>query len=491
VTRSTRLEVRALSKSFGTTAALAGVSLGVGEAEVHAVVGENGAGKSTLMAVLSGAVAPDAGSMTLDGAPFAPKTPAEAYDAGVAIVHQEPMLCAHLSVAENIGLGRETARFGVVSPRARDDHARRALAKIGARIDVDARTLDLSPADRQLVAIARAVGHERSRVLILDEPTSSLAADDAERLITLVRSLRDGGLTVLYVSHFLEEVRRVADRFTVLRDGKSVADGDIATTTTNDLVAKMAGRAVEQLYVHSARTPGDAILSLDSLAGARLPVSASLELRRGEVLGVAGLVGSGRTELLRAIFGLDPIARGTIRVAAATGARSPKARLAQGVGMLSEDRKGEGALLGMTIADNVTLSRAPLFSTPRAREADAQRFIAELSVRCSGPDQRVVELSGGNQQKVALARLLHKDVDVLLLDEPTRGIDIGSKAQIYAIVDRLACAGKAVLLVSSHLPELLGVCDRIAVMRRGQLGAARPAGEWTEHALIAEASGPS
>jgi ribose transport system ATP-binding protein len=343
------------------------------------------------------------------------------------------------------------------------------------------------------VEIARALAGE-CKVLILDEPTSSLGRADVERLFARVRALRDAGTCVLYISHFLEEIRAIADRFTVLRDGATSASGSVEGTSDAAIVRAMAGRPVEQLFVHHARTPGEPILVLDALAGARKPERASLSLRRGEVLGIAGLVGAGRTEMLRAIFGLDPVARGTVRVKTWSGAARPARRLDQGVGLVSEDRKGEGLALALSIADNVTLSKLEGLGpwrlvTPAAQRQAAARWIAELGVKARDPEQPVSDLSGGNQQKVALARLLHHDVDVALLDEPTRGIDVGSKAQIYALIDRLAQGGKAVLLVSSYLPELLGVCDRIAVMCKGRLGDARPAAEWTAHALLEQATG--
>ncbi len=493
-----RVALRGLRKSFGSTAALAGVDLEAAPGEVHAVLGENGAGKSTLMKVLAGVERPDAGSVQLDGAAWTPRGPADARARGLAMVHQELALCPHLDVEANVALGIEPSRFGFVRGGETRALVRDALARIfGDRpAEPGARVADLSVADRQLVEVARAVATARRsggalRVLVLDEPTSSLGAADVERLFVLVRDLAAAGTTVLYVSHFLEEVARIATRFTVLRDGVTVAAGDVASTGMDAIVRAMAGRDVGDAFPRTPREPGEVVVAARDLAGSRLPVDASFELRRGEVLGIAGLVGAGRTELLRVVFGLDGVTRGEIRVGAAAGPASPWRRLAQGVGFASEDRKGEGLATSLSVADNLTLSRLGPSGPrlPARARAAAERWIAELSIKCSGPDQRVVELSGGNQQKVQLARLLHHDVDVLLLDEPTRGIDVGSKAQIAALVDGLAARGKAVLLVSSWLPELLGMADRIAVMRRGRLGAARPAAECTEAGLLAEAVG--
>ncbi|HEU4409607.1 MAG TPA: sugar ABC transporter ATP-binding protein [Polyangiaceae bacterium] len=508
------LSARGVGKAFGATRALASVDLEAGAGEVHAVVGENGAGKSTLMKVLAGVVGADEGAITLGGSPFRPRSPAAARRAGVALVSQEVALCPHLDVAANLALGQEPTRFGVVERARVESAARAALAEVGAgRIDPRARAGDLPLADRQLVEIARALvrwgdrpgAPPPARVLILDEPTSSLGREDARRLFALVRRLRGEGLLVLYISHFLEEVAAVADRYTVLRDGRSVASGAMRDVTPADLVEKMAGRRVEGAAERAPRAPGEVVLELGDLAGAAKPARASLALRRGEIFGVAGLVGAGRTELLRAIFGLDPVRSGTVRVKSWAGPATPRERLAQGLGLLSEDRAHEGLALARSVAENVTLSKleplAPfrgaaarlaaalgLVSPARADEA-AARWAGELGIKCRGPGQAAAELSGGNQQKLALARLLHHDVDVLLLDEPARGIDVGAKAQIFGLIDGLARRGKAVLLVSSYLPELLSTCDRIAVLCRGVLGEARPASSWSEHELLEQATG--
>jgi ribose transport system ATP-binding protein len=331
-------------------------------------------------------------------------------------------------------------------------------------------------------------------VLILDEPTSSLAAADVDRLFSIVRALRDQGLAVIYISHFLEEVQRVADSFTVLRDGHTVGSGAMAGARIGDIVGMMAGRAVASLFPRSDRKPGEVVLEVTDLAGVEKPSSASLSLRRGEVLGIAGLVGAGRTELARAIFGLDRVKSGAVKVLGVVGPSSPGARLERGMGFLSEDRKGEGLATALSIADNLTMSKLRgmgpfgLVVPSRQREV-SRRWIERLGIRANDADQPVGELSGGNQQKVALARLLYHDADVFLLDEPTRGIDVASKAQIYDLIDKLASSGKAILVISSYLPELFGICDSIAVMRRGQLGEARPVRDLTEHGVLMEATG--
>jgi ribose transport system ATP-binding protein len=498
---SARLSIRGLSRSFGATRALSAVELEARPGEIHAVVGENGAGKSTLMRILSGEIRPESGEIRLDGAPFAPASPAEARAAGVTIVSQELSLCPHLTVADNVMLGREPLRFGAIDRPAMRRATESALRQVAgtapaAWLRPEARVSELPMAGKQLCEIARAVGTAVGgcRVLILDEPTSSLGREDAGRLFELVRKLGRDGVTVLYVSHFLEEVKALADHYTVLRDGRSVGSGAMSEITLSEMVTLMAGRQIDQLFVRSPHTPGEVVLELRELGAEPKPVRASLELRRGEVLGIAGLVGAGRTELLRAIFGLEAVRRGTIRVKAYTGPASPGRRLAQGLGLLSEDRKGEGLAVELSIAENLTLSKPPAVGPlgwiwPSRQRQLGQLWLDRLGIKARDPGQRVRELSGGNQQKVALGRLLHHGLDVLLLDEPTRGIDVGSKAQIYALVDELAKQGKAVLVVSSQLPELLGVCDRICVMRRGELGAARPSSAWTEHSLLEEATG--
>jgi ribose transport system ATP-binding protein len=500
-----RLRMRGIRKAFGATVALDGVDLSVAAGEVHALVGENGAGKSTLMKVLSGATTPDAGEMWLDDLPYRPAHPLDARRAGVAMIYQELSLAPHLSVEENILLGVEPSAWGFVRRSEVRRRAVAALRELGhPDIRPDAIAGRLSVAKQQLVEVARAVA-VGCRVLVLDEPTSSLARDDVGRLFALIDRLRRQGHAIVYISHFIEEVKQIADRFTVLRDGRTVGGGPVAGTTPEQIVRLMAGRQIEDLYPRSARAAGEPVLNIDGLAGRSKPADASLTLHRGEVLGIAGLVGAGRTELLRAVFGLDPVRRGRVSLGAYVGPASPARRWAQGSGLLSEDRKGEGLALGLSIADNLTLSKLGRLGPagmvlPRRQDQAAGTWVRRLSIKCRSPRQRVIDLSGGNQQKVAIGRLLHHDVDVLLLDEPTRGIDVGSKAEVYRLIDELAtgratgtAAGsrrtKAVLMVSSYLPELLGVCDRIAVMCRGRLGPARPVGEWDEHKLLLAATG--
>jgi ribose transport system ATP-binding protein len=490
LTPAPRFEMRGIRKSFGATAALRGVDFSVAPAEICALVGENGAGKSTLMAILAGALRADAGSMFIDGAPYAPHSPLDARRGGIAMIYQELSLAPHLSVMENILLGVEPSRFCVLDRSRMREAASRALAELGHRdIHPDTPIAALTLGAQQLVEIARAIA-VGCRVLVLDEPTSSLGREDVRRLFALLARLKRQGHAIVYISHFIEEVTEVADRFVVLRDGRNVGGGVSRDVTHDQIASLMIGATAGDLFPRSPRTRGEAILEVEAFE----PGAATFTLHRGEILGIAGLIGSGRTRLLRTLFGLEAVRSGRVRLGAYSGASTPDERWQQGMGLLSEDRKTEGLAATLSVSDNLTMTKLALFGAggivwPGRQRRRAKEWIDRMSIRCAGADQPAAELSGGNQQKVALARLLHHDVDVLLLDEPTRGIDIGSKAQIYRLVDALVADApgrtpKAVLLVSSYLPELLGLCDRIAVMFRGRLTAPRPAESLTEHDLM-------
>ncbi len=488
------LRVQGITKRFGATVALDGADLEVRAGEVHGLIGENGAGKSTLTKILAGALAPDEGRMTLEGQPFAPRSPSESRAAGIAVIHQELSLAPHLTVAENVVLGVEPRRWAFLDRAGARRIAREALSAIGAEgLPVDRMVRELAPGQRQLVEIARAHA-SGARLLVFDEPTTSLSQGEAERLFALVERLRSEGRSVIYVSHALEEVERLADRVTVLRDGRVAAEVDVADFDLDRAVAHMVGREVRELYPRSRREPGEVILTARGIAGRPPLVDATLELHRGEVLGLAGLVGAGRTEFLRALFGLDVVKRGTLRLGVIHGACTPHERWRTGTGFVSEDRASEGLALELSLAENLCLPRLERsrrfgFLFPGAASRAAAPWIERLGIKTRGPAEQIARLSGGNQQKVALARLFLAKVDVLLLDEPTRGIDVAARAEIYGWIDELARSGKAILIASSSLPELLGICDRIAVMARGRLGAARPTREWTEHAILREAAG--
>jgi ribose transport system ATP-binding protein len=485
------LRISGVDKRFGATVALAGASLEVQPGEVHALLGENGAGKSTLLSIVSGQQRPDAGTMHVNGEPYAPRSPRDARSSGIALIHQELSLFPHLTVAENVLMGTEPRRRGLWDGERARRLTREVLAEFGhGDIDPDARLGRLPIGAQQVVEICRAIA-TRARVVLMDEPTSSLPRGDTERLFALIRRLSASGVAVVYISHFLEETRAVASAWTVLRDGRSVGSGPLASVGNEELIALMVGRTVSELFPKRERpAASEPLLEVEGLVAPGLQ-QASFSLRRGEVLGIFGLMGSGRTEMVRALFGLARPQAGSVRVHARDRALAapPSGRLADGLGYLSEDRKGEGLALPLPVADNVTLTRLSSCSShgvldPARQRAQAAERARELDVRLRGPGQPVRTLSGGNQQKVAFARILHQQADVLLLDEPTRGIDVASKAQIYEAVARAAAAGKAVLMVSSYLPELLGVCDRVAVMCRGRLGAARPVAEWTPESML-------
>ncbi len=490
-----RLAMQGVRKRFGATHALRGVSFQVGPGEVHTLIGENGAGKSTLMKILSGVHAPDAGNILLEGAPFHPENPHHARMAGIAMIYQELNLAPDLSVMENITLGSEPSRWGCRRIHQQAEVARGALEMLDhGALPLAAPVHQLSIAEQQIVEIARALLSE-PKVLIMDEPTSSLTRVDVENLFKVIRKLKDAGVSVVYISHFLEECQQISDRYTVLRDGESVDTGDMKKADLKHIIRMMVGREMKDIYPSRQPKLGEPLLEIKDLAGRDKPRSASWTLRRGEIYGIAGLVGAGRTETLRACFGLDPIVQGSLTIEGVLStAGSPRKRLRQGMGLLSENRKEEGLLLNRDLADNLTLTHFGPFTRAgliaRGKQLDAaQHWIEKLQVKTQGPTQHVGELSGGNQQKIAIGRLLHHQADILVLDEPTRGIDIGSKSQIYQLVDQLALQGKAIVFVSSYLPELLGVCDTIGVMCRGHIRASRPASQWTEQTLIEVAVG--
>ncbi|HEY0456272.1 MAG TPA: sugar ABC transporter ATP-binding protein [Verrucomicrobiae bacterium] len=490
-----RLRLSGIKKRFGATQALSNVSLDVGPGEVHALIGENGAGKSTLMKVLSGAYPADAGHIELEGQPFVPTNPLHARRCGIEMIYQELTLAPHLSVEENILLGKEPSRLGWINRRQRRELARTALAQLQHEsIPLDRSVLQLTAAEQQIVEIARALVRQ-PKVLIMDEPTSSLTQVDTETLFVVISRLRERGVSVIYISHFLEECKRICQRYTVLRDGETVATGAMASVALPEIIHQMVGRKLDEIYPRIPHTAGEPVLEVNNLAGERRPRGVNLTLRAGEILGIAGLLASGRTETLRAIFGLDRVRDGSIFIYSADETHaSPRQHLNMGLGLLSENRKEEGLMLERSLADNLTITRYEScsrfgFINNRAQRQMTNSWMQRLDVRARSPLQKISELSGGNQQKVALGRLLHHEANILLLDEPTRGIDVASKAQIYRLMGELAANGKAILFVSSYLPELLGVCDRIGVMCRGILSEIRPAAEWTEHEIIAAAIG--
>lgn len=484
------LSLKEISKSFGPNLVLDSVDFDLKAGEVQALLGENGAGKSTLIKILSGAYKPDRGRMFISGAEYRPAGPLDGRRQGIAVIYQELNLAPHLTVEENIMLGQEEARLGLVDRKKNLEKIKKVLEflchpEISPAIPVR----KLSVGARQVVEIARALASQ-ARILVMDEPTSSLSQEDTRRLFEIIRKLRAEGVGIIYISHFLEEVLEIADSFTVLRDGKVVGRGLIKETSVEELIQLMIGRRISELFPRLPHQPGEVVLSCSGIKSARMSRPVDLELRRGEILGVAGLVGAGRTEFLRALFGLDRLEAGLVVVSGRRFRPSfTSVSIGRGLGMLSEDRQVEGLAVRLNLADNLTLSRLKPyvrsgFLNGRKQKAAAAVWMERINIRARSPEQKVWTLSGGNQQKVALARLLHQEAEVFLLDEPTRGIDVMSKAQIYELMGRLAADNKAVIFVSSYLPELLGVADRIAVFHRGQLVEVRPAASWTEASLM-------
>lgn len=493
------LKLRSIRKHFGKTIALDDVNFSLQQGEVHALIGENGAGKSTLMNVISGSLKPDGGTIEIKGKSYAPASPLDARRNGIALIHQELSLAPHLSVAENILMGMENSRWGWLN---RQELRRGASAVLDNFDHPDIRPEmpvgELSVAAQQVVEICRAIA-SNAEIVLMDEPTSSLHRNDVKNLFKLIRSLKADGISIIYISHFLEEIREIADSFTVLRDGKSVATGRIDEVTDDVLVSRMVGRPVDDLFPERARNSsgGETLLEVKDLSAPPAVRHASFELRRGDILGIAGLVGAGRSEMVRAIFGLDPAESGTIVLRAgpvsARGGK-PAVRLLQGLGYLSEDRKGEGLALPLSIADNITMTRFSACSrfgwlNLAEQRRRSEELVAGVGIRARAVTQAVRTLSGGNQQKVSLARLIHQKADILLLDEPTRGVDIGSRARVYETINQLAEDGKAILLVSSYLPELFGMCNGLAVMARGRLSPVRPISQWTPELALQTAIG--
>ncbi|MFG6488503.1 sugar ABC transporter ATP-binding protein [Roseateles sp. BYS78W] len=470
------LRTLGVCKRFDNVVALSGVALEVRRGEVHAICGENGAGKSTLMKILSGVYTPDEGEIHFDGEPVRIGGLAHAQALGIVMIHQELNLVPHLSVAENIWLGREPRRGWFVDRGRQRDGARVCLQRLGVDIDPDAQVSSLSIAQQQMVEIAKALSMQ-ARLLIMDEPTSSLGEADAARMLKVVQDLKREGVGILYISHRLDELDHIVDRVTVLRDGQYIATRDWARTSINEIVSLMVGRELNQQFPPATRQPrSEVMLKTRGLRreGAFGPVD--FELRRGEILGFAGLVGAGRTEVARAIFGADPVDAGDIELAGERlRVRSPRDAIAAGIAYVSEDRKAHGLAVKMSVAQNITLAhigavsnRLGFIDASRER-ATAQHYIEQLGIRTPTPDQPARLLSGGNQQKVVIAKWLLRRARVVLFDEPTRGIDVGARYAIYELMDQLAAQGVGVVLISSDLPEIMGLTDRVAVFRQGQL----------------------
>jgi ABC-type sugar transport system ATPase subunit len=483
------LRFSGITKRFPGVVALRDVSFDVQAGSCHAVCGENGAGKSTLGKILAGLQKPDGGQIILDGEPVVFDSPRDALRAGVGMVHQELAFCENMTVGENLCLGQLPRRFGFVQRDVVRQRARELLATIGASIDPDRPMASLTVAEQQLVQIACAVG-AAARVIVFDEPTSSLARDDAERLFTLIANLQARGVTILYVSHRMAEIHRLCDEITVLRDGRHVATRPVSELPEAELVHLMIGRRVEQYFPAHAETPcGGERLRVQGLTRTGAFADVSFALHGGEVLGLAGLVGAGRSEIAQTIFGLTPATRGTIWVRGRQVViRTVRDALRLRIGFVPEDRKKQGLVLGMKTGENCTLPTLPKFARlgwiDRARELRTiRKLFGRLRVRAT-EHAITASLSGGNQQKIVMAKWLASECDILMLDEPTRGVDVGAKAELHAWIDQQVSSGCAVLLISSELPELIALSSRILVLRNGRVTGELSRAEATQDGLL-------
>ncbi|MFD7706555.1 sugar ABC transporter ATP-binding protein [Streptomyces sp. NPDC059786] len=503
------LRIEGIRKTFPGVVALDGVDFELRRGEVHVLLGENGAGKSTLIKMLSGAYRPDAGRILVDGRETRIHEAQDAERLGIATIYQEFNLVPDLTVAENIFLGRQPRRFGLIDRKTMEADAAELLARVGVNVSPRARVRELGIARLQMVEIAKALSLN-ARVLIMDEPTAVLTSEEVDKLFAIVRRLREDGVGIVFITHHLEEIAALGDRVTVIRDGKSVGQVP-ATTPEDELVRLMVGRSIEQQYpreragtdtstgtdtdtstsTSTGTGTGTALLSVEGLTRDGVFQDVSFEVRAGEVVGIAGLVGAGRTEVVRAVFGADPYDKGSVKV---SGTALPRhdvvAAMAAGVGLVPEDRKGQGLLLDASVAENLGLvtlrsaTRGGLVDL-KGQQAAAARIAEQLGVRMAGLGQHVRTLSGGNQQKVVIGKWLLADTRILILDEPTRGIDVGAKVEIYQLINELTAAGAAVVMISSDLPEVLGMSDRVLVMAQGRIAGELAAGEATQDAVMA------
>ncbi len=493
-TPQTALAMRGITKSFAGNTVLTDVSLSAAAGQVLALLGENGAGKSTLMKILAGVHQPDAGEILIDGQPVKIANPVDSLRHGVAMIYQELSLAPHLTVAENIFLGREpVSAFGLINQKALNEKATKLLQQYGFKLNAKAKVSTLSTAKRQLVEITRAIV-EAKKVIVMDEPTSSLTSQEVEDLFRLIRDLQTRGLAVIYISHRLEELDEIADQVTILRDGRAVYSGHWGAINTDEVIKHMAGRELKEIFPPRHARIGDVKLRVSNLSRPPKFMGINFAARAGEVVGIAGLAGAGRTELVEAIYGTQPATSGEIQLLGNTIQYSaPHQSVAHGLSLLTEDRKRTGLCLNLSMATNMTLAnvKALLKSgmlQSKAETAAATNYIEKLHIRPPSPTKAVGRMSGGNQQKVLLGRWLFANTQVFLLDEPTRGVDVAARAEIYREVNELAEAGAAIVMVSSDLPELLGMADRILVLRRGHLVAELDARQTTQEEILKHAA---
>jgi len=489
------LQMRGISKAFPGVQALDSVEFDLYPGEIHALIGENGAGKSTLIKILCGALSADRGQIFLRGDEREFRSPREAIDAGIATINQELMLVPQLSVAENILLGRlPHKRLGWVDRERMHSQARQALSGLGLELDVEAKVGTLSVAQQQATEIARALSR-KAEIIVMDEPTSALAGREIENLLDYIERLSAQGQAVILITHKIDEAFRAADRITVLRDGQRVGAKTVSEATPDDIIKMMVGRSVENVFVRGESEIGEPVLEVQHLSREGKFRDVSLTLHRGEVLGLSGLVGAGRTDLVRAIFGAEPVDSGEMWVdGKRVDSLSLSRRIKSGLGLVPEDRKRDGLVLGMSVGNNLTLAVLDVLGRwgirrPGKEQAVAAELVSDLSIKTPSLSREAITLSGGNQQKTVLGKWLATHPDILILDEPTRGIDIGAKAEVHAIAQRLAQQGVAILLVSSELIEIMSVSDRILVMHEGEITGEFLHDEATEERIMACATG--
>lgn len=488
------LEMKGIGKSFPGVKALQGVNLTVREGQVHALLGENGAGKSTLIKILSGAYSKDEGQIFFEGKPVEIKSPQDAQALGISTIYQEFNLAPHLTIAENIFLGHLPRKGGLVDWNLARERARAILDGLGVTLSVDTPTAQLSVAEQQLVEIAKAL-NRKTRILIMDEPSAVLGEKDLENLFRVVRTLQSNGIGIIYISHRLKEIFELADEVTVLKDGRYIDTKQVADVSMDDLVRLMIGRDLQDVYPQRIAEPGPALLEVNNLSRSKLVHDVSFTLHAGEIIGFAGITGSGRTELMRTIFGADACVGGDMRIDGQPyKPRSPQDAIKRGVALVTEDRKGQGLLLKLSVIVNTTISglkqlaRGGIINLGK-EEALVKDMIRQLSIKTPTPQFLVVNMSGGNQQKVILARWLSVGTRIFIMDEPTRGIDVGSKSEIYQIMADLTKQGVGIIMISSELPEVLGMSDRIMVMRQGTIVHELSRAEATEEAIMYYAVG--
>ncbi len=484
------LEMRQIRKTFPGVVALDKVDFELRRGEVHILLGENGAGKSTLMKILSGAYQKTEGQIILDGAEVEIKNPKHAQTLGISTVYQEFNLIPHLSIGENIFLGREPVRFaGLIDQRAILQEAKSALSGLGLTLNPRKSVKELRVAEQQMVEVAKALSLD-ARILIMDEPTAALTEHEITELFATICRLKDKGVSIVYISHRMEELFEIGDRVTVLRDGRSVGTHAVLDISKTELIRLMVNRELTELFPKEHATRGAEVLRVERLSTKSGLKEISFSLHKGEVLGVAGLLGAGRTELARAIFGLDETSSGSIYVnGVVRKMNSPRSAIKSGIGFLTEDRKSQGLVLPLSVERNLCLSSVDKFSrwgimhSSEERQA-ATRYVEELRIKTPSLDQKVVFLSGGNQQKVVLSKWLCSQAEVFIFDEPTRGVDVGAKAEIYQLMNRLTAAGVAIMMISSELLEVLGMSDRVMVMRGGRIAGEFSAGECTQERIL-------